>query len=59
MHAKWLHSVQVGLYVSNFYERQQVHLRFAVFMFFCINYKIKKLFEISRLIAINFWWLID
>jgi len=23
--------------------------------FFCINYKIEKLFEINRLIAINFW----
>jgi len=30
-------------------------LRFAVFMVFCINYKIEKLFEINRLIAINFW----
>jgi len=34
-------------------------MRFAVFMVLCINYKIEKLFGINRLIAINFWWLID
>jgi len=28
-------------------------------MIFYINYKIEKLFEINRLIAINFWWLIN
>ena len=46
----------VSTALENFCSRdQQVHLRFAVFMVFCINYKIEKLFEINRLIVINFW----